>query len=91
MPFTHSPLLGQSSSATRLAEKKKPSRLVPFFRTGADDANMEISSGGSAAAAGDLVKKLGGDLIGYLFILQIPELDGSSKLGGVQTVTLLDN
>ena len=79
----------QSRPAARLA-KKTPSRLVPFFRTVAYDANMEISPGGSAAAAGDLVKKLGGDLIGYLFILQIPELDGSSKLGGVQTVTLLD-
>jgi len=46
--------------------------------------------GGSAAAAGTLVKQLGGDLIGYLFILEIPVLNGRSKLGGVQTVTLLE-
>jgi adenine phosphoribosyltransferase len=49
-----------------------------------------IATGGSAAAAGSLVKQLGGDLIGYLFILEIPFLNGRSKLGGVQTVTLLE-
>jgi adenine phosphoribosyltransferase len=46
--------------------------------------------GGSAAAAGTLVKQLGGELIGYLFILEIGVLNGRSKLDGVQTVTLLD-
>ncbi|KAL2165417.1 hypothetical protein VTH06DRAFT_715 [Thermothelomyces fergusii] len=49
-----------------------------------------IATGGSAAAAGSLVKQLGGELIGYLFILEIPVLNGRSKLGGVQTVTLLE-
>jgi adenine phosphoribosyltransferase len=49
-----------------------------------------IATGGSAAAAGSLVKQLGGDLIGYLFILEIPVLNGRSKLGGVKTVTLLE-
>jgi adenine phosphoribosyltransferase len=49
-----------------------------------------IATGGSAAAAGTLVKQLGGELIGYLFILEIGVLNGRSKLGGVQTVTLLD-
>jgi len=49
-----------------------------------------IATGGSAAAAGTLVKQLGGELIGYLFILEIPVLNGRSKLGGVQTVTLLE-
>lgn len=48
------------------------------------------SPGGSAAAAGSLVKQLGGELMGYLFILEIPVLNGRSKLGGVQTVTLLE-
>jgi adenine phosphoribosyltransferase len=46
--------------------------------------------GGSAAAAGELVKKLGGDLIGYLFILEISFLKGRDKLGGLPVVTLLD-
>jgi adenine phosphoribosyltransferase len=49
-----------------------------------------IATGGSAAAAGDLVKKLGGDLVGYLFILEIPFLKGREKLGGVPTTTLLE-
>ncbi|KAH6853552.1 phosphoribosyltransferase-like protein [Chaetomium sp. MPI-CAGE-AT-0009] len=49
-----------------------------------------IATGGSAAAAGSLVKQMGGDLIGYLFILEIPVLNGRSKLDGVQTVTLLE-
>ncbi|KAK0734186.1 phosphoribosyltransferase-like protein [Lasiosphaeria miniovina] len=49
-----------------------------------------IATGGSAAAAGSLVKQLGGDLIGYLFILEIPFLKGRDKLDGVPTVTLLE-
>ncbi|KAL2124692.1 hypothetical protein VTJ04DRAFT_1057 [Mycothermus thermophilus] len=49
-----------------------------------------IATGGSAAAAASLVKQLGGELIGYLFILEIPFLNGRSKLGGVKTVTLLE-
>ncbi|KAL2165792.1 hypothetical protein VTG60DRAFT_3824 [Thermothelomyces hinnuleus] len=49
-----------------------------------------IATGGSAAAAGSLVRQLGGELIGYLFILEIPVLNGRSKLGGAQTVTLLE-
>jgi adenine phosphoribosyltransferase len=49
-----------------------------------------LTTGGSAAAAASLVKQLGGELIGYLFILEIPFLNGRSKLGGVKTVTLLE-
>lgn len=49
-----------------------------------------IATGGSAAAAGTLVKQLGGDLMGYLFILEIPFLKGREKLGGLPTVTLLE-
>lgn len=48
------------------------------------------TQGGSAQAAGSLVKQLGGDLIGYLFILEIPFLKGRDKLGGLPTVTLLE-
>jgi adenine phosphoribosyltransferase len=48
------------------------------------------SPGGSAAAAGALVKQLGGDLIGYMFILEIAVLNGRSKLDGAKTVTLLE-
>ncbi|KAK4191784.1 phosphoribosyltransferase-like protein [Podospora australis] len=49
-----------------------------------------IATGGSAEAAGKLVKQLGGELIGYLFILEIAFLQGRSKLGGVPTITLLE-
>ncbi|KAK4647664.1 adenine phosphoribosyltransferase [Podospora pseudocomata] len=49
-----------------------------------------IATGGSAAAAGTLVKQLGGELVGYLFILEIAFLKGREKLGGVPTITLLE-
>ncbi|KAL8878466.1 MAG: hypothetical protein Q9198_003726, partial [Flavoplaca austrocitrina] len=39
-----------------------------------------IATGGSAAAAGSLVKKLGGNLLGYLFILELDFLNGRDKL-----------
>ena len=37
-------------------------------------------TGGSAAAAGSLVKKLGGTLLGYVFILELDFLQGRQKL-----------
>lgn len=46
--------------------------------------------GGSAAAAAELVHQLGGNLIGYLFILEISFLKGREKLSGVPIVTLLE-
>ncbi|EON98321.1 putative adenine phosphoribosyltransferase protein [Phaeoacremonium minimum UCRPA7] len=49
-----------------------------------------IATGGSAAAAGDLVKQLGGTLVGYLFIVEISFLKGREKLGDVPIVTLLE-
>ena len=39
-----------------------------------------IATGGSASAAGSLVKKLGGTVIGYLFILELDFLKGRDKL-----------
>src|SRR5947208_2150557 len=47
--------------------------------------------GGSATAAGDLVKQLGGELIGYLFILEIPGLNGRDKLDDVPVSILIEN
>ncbi|KAM7206704.1 Phosphoribosyltransferase-like protein [Rhypophila sp. PSN 637] len=49
-----------------------------------------IATGGSAAAAGSLVKQSGGELVGYLFMLEIPFLKGRDKLDGVPVVTLLE-
>jgi adenine phosphoribosyltransferase len=37
-------------------------------------------TGGSAAAAGSLVKKLGATLIGYVFMLELDFLKGRDKL-----------
>ncbi|ORY08057.1 phosphoribosyltransferase-like protein [Clohesyomyces aquaticus] len=39
-----------------------------------------IATGGSAAAAGSLVQKLGGTLLGYVFILELDFLQGRAKL-----------
>lgn len=49
------------------------------------------STGGSAKAAGDLVKQLKGEVIGYLFILEIPGLNGRDKLEGVPTSILIED
>ena len=37
-------------------------------------------TGGTAAAAGSLVKQLGGNLMGYVFILELDFLKGRAKL-----------
>ncbi|CRG91527.1 adenine phosphoribosyltransferase [Talaromyces islandicus] len=39
-----------------------------------------IATGGSAAAAGSLVQKLGGNLLGFVFILELDFLKGRDKL-----------
>jgi len=39
-----------------------------------------IATGGSAAAAGSLVEKLGGHLLGYVFLLELDFLHGRDKL-----------
>ncbi|OHE93710.1 adenine phosphoribosyltransferase, partial [Colletotrichum orchidophilum] len=50
-----------------------------------------IATGGSAKAAADLIKQLGGEIIGYLFILEIPGLNGREKLGDTKTIILLED
>ena len=37
-------------------------------------------AGGSAAAAGSLVRKLGGNLLGYAFIIELDFLKGRQRL-----------
>ncbi|MDZ7719360.1 MAG: adenine phosphoribosyltransferase [Balneolaceae bacterium] len=39
-----------------------------------------IATGGSAKAATDLIKKLGGEIIGYSFVMEIDALEGHTKL-----------
>jgi adenine phosphoribosyltransferase len=48
-------------------------------------------TGGSAKAAADLVKQLGGEIMGYLFILEIPGLNGRAQLEGLPTEILLED
>lgn len=55
------------------ADAIKPGQLVLVV----DDI---IATGGSAAAAGSLVKKLGATLLGYVFILELDFLKGCEKL-----------
>jgi adenine phosphoribosyltransferase len=50
---------------------------------------LTLSTGGSAAAAADLVNQLKGQVVGYLFILEIPGLNGRDKLSGAPTTILL--
>ncbi|KAM0283895.1 hypothetical protein ACHAQH_002277 [Verticillium albo-atrum] len=50
-----------------------------------------IATGGSAKAAADLVKKLGGEIMGFLFILEIPGLNGREKLEGIKTTILIED
>ncbi|RDA89524.1 hypothetical protein CP533_1515 [Ophiocordyceps camponoti-saundersi (nom. inval.)] len=50
-----------------------------------------IATGGSAKAAADLVTQLKGNVLGYLFILEIAGLNGRQKLEGAKTAILLDD
>jgi adenine phosphoribosyltransferase len=39
-----------------------------------------LATGGTAKAAGDLIRKLGGEIAGYCFLVELTELDGQKKL-----------
>ena len=39
-----------------------------------------LATGGTASAAGELIRKVGGKLIGYAFLVELTELKGRSKL-----------
>ncbi|KAG6065269.1 hypothetical protein E4U32_007558 [Claviceps aff. humidiphila group G2b] len=49
-----------------------------------------IATGGSAKAAADLVAQLKGQVMGYMFILEISGLNGRDKLGSEPTTILLE-
>jgi adenine phosphoribosyltransferase len=56
---------------------------LPHHGLGRNICRILISDsclGGSAAAAGSLVKQLGGNLLGYCFILELEFLEGRKKL-----------
>ena len=39
-----------------------------------------LATGGTASTAGKLIRKIGGDLIGYAFLVELKKLDGRRKL-----------
>ena len=41
-----------------------------------------LATGGTAAAAAQLVKKLSGELVGLAFLIELTFLDGKAKLNG---------
>jgi len=48
-----------------------------------------LATGGTAAAVGRLVKRLGGDLVGYSFLSELTFLEGARKLGDVKRHAVL--
>jgi adenine phosphoribosyltransferase len=48
-----------------------------------------LATGGTAAAAGALVDRLGGDIAGFAFLVELSDLGGSAALGGRPYTALL--
>jgi adenine phosphoribosyltransferase len=48
-----------------------------------------LATGGTAAAAGELVVSQGAEVLAYAFVIELDELDGRAKLGPVPVVSLL--
>ncbi len=48
-----------------------------------------IATGGTAWATGELVKKLGGILVGYSLLIELSDLKGRQKLAGEKIVALI--
>jgi adenine phosphoribosyltransferase len=48
-----------------------------------------IATGGTARATGDLVERLGGQVAGYVFLVELGFLDGRKKLAGSEVRSLL--
>jgi len=49
-----------------------------------------MATGGTAAATAKLVQQVGGELVGFGFIIELRELMGRQKLPDVPTVTLIE-
>jgi len=48
-----------------------------------------LATGGTAAAAGRLVEKLGGKLLGFAFLIELDFLHGREKLSGYNVLSLI--
>jgi adenine phosphoribosyltransferase len=49
-----------------------------------------IATGGTAAAAVNLVEKLGGEILECAFVIDLPDLNGKQKLNGHKVFTLVE-
>jgi adenine phosphoribosyltransferase len=49
-----------------------------------------LATGGTAAATGALVEKVGGAVAGYLFLIELAALKGRGRLGGAQVSALVE-
>lgn len=49
-----------------------------------------IATGGTACATAELIQKVGCELVGFAFIIELPELQGRKKLPDVPIVTLME-
>ena len=48
-----------------------------------------LATGGTAAATGRLVEKLGGELLGFAFLIELDFLNGRKKLEGFEILSLI--
>ena len=49
-----------------------------------------IATGGTASATAELVRRLGGDVVGFAFVIKLAFLDGAAKLAPTPVVHLLE-
>lgn len=49
-----------------------------------------IATGGTAAAAVNLVEKMGGEILECAFVIDLPDLNGKTKLNGHKVFTLVE-
>jgi len=49
-----------------------------------------LATGGTAAAAGDLIEQLGGEVLGYCFLVELTELGGGKKLAPHKVWSVLE-
>ncbi len=48
-----------------------------------------LATGGTAGAAGELVRRLGGTVAAYAFVIELSDLGGRKMLGGAQVASLI--
>ena len=48
-----------------------------------------LATGGTAEASGNLIRQLNGNLVGYLFLIELAALNGSEKLGASNVWSVL--